>query len=188
MKLLSIAVMLSVLPLSAYAATPTLELNGFKIGEGIESVQQKAENDCLVVDEFKEDGRAAEKTKEIFGDTDKIIECIKPQSQEIPIHKMLFEFQNKKLVTIFADIEDGNADSASLWLKKHFGDAEEESNSYSQYEFDHKHEQSEVHFYYANRTALLRQRINGSGDLRTFLYVMDGNSQKISPINAPYFR
>lgn len=188
MKALSVAGIGLLLSFAAQATEPELSMNGYNIGDSMQSVKDKTDKECQVSGKYKEDSDAEELAKSLYGDSDIIWSCIGPSNPEIPTHRMLFEFQKNKLVTIFSDVEDGHSDEATKWIMSKFGAPEEISNSFAKHNVRYQREGAENYGYFASRKGLIRERINGRKEQRVFLYVMDGKSQNISPINSPYFR
>ncbi|MGT3827042.1 hypothetical protein ACUUMB_15080 [Enterobacter kobei] len=170
------------------SAAPELSMNGYKIGDTFKATEAKAEKECSRFSVYFEDSRSAELTKQIYQGDSSIWSCMTPIKDSIPAQRILFEFIDGKIATIFADIEPGREQEASSWLLAKFGGPTEISNAYAAHDVHMHRIYSETFAYYGKREGLMRTRINGRKETRTFVYVMDGVSQKISPLNSSYFR
>ncbi|MFV0261370.1 MAG: hypothetical protein ACK5JN_02875 [Kluyvera sp.] len=173
---------------SCLAAEPELSMGGFIIGDDVATVKNKADENCQIFTIYKEDEKAAALTKRMYGNDNVIYSCINPKENKMQAHRLLLEIDNNRLITIFADILPDGGGAAFEWIMNKFGGPTEVSNAYEAHEANNKQLLSEQYAYLYNRNALFRERINGNGEDRIFLYVMDADKQKILPFHAPYFR
>lgn len=178
------------------AAEPELSLNGYKIGDDFQTVEARAKQKCESFEPQQESLITQNLVSNVYkGIKDEVWNCMSPEEDEINATKLNFEFQNNKLVTIFAWATENAADKDFQWLVKKFGSntpplygADEVSNALEMIKAEKKLPGAEDFAYFDNRHALVRWQFIEGQYKNTYIYVMDGVSQKISPIHASSFR